>query len=322
MPKVTVVVPVYNVEKYLHKCAESILNQSFQDFELILVDDGSTDKSGDICDRFAEKDSRVRVIHQENGGLGAARNTGTREARGEWLLYVDSDDSIESVTIHSALRTAEANNADIVVFGFQSVDEDGHAVERFVDDIPKGSAFSLRTKPEMLLGAPVAWNKLYRLSLFDDIEYPGRAWYEDIRTTPKLQAEAKRIVYMEDLLYNYLMREGSITKNINVERNVEILEAFEDIIGWFKSKGWFENYKKEFEYLTVLHVYITASVRVIRVDPAHELLERFRSYLTDNFPDYKNNPYLKRLGRNKRLIMLLLDKKMYAVIRLIFKIKG
>lgn len=325
MPEVSVIVPVYNVEAYLEKCVNSIMKQSAADFELILVDDGSTDKSGGICDSLKENDSRIRVIHQENSGLGAARNMGIENAAGEWLLFADSDDYIQENTLEKSLEAGKALNADIVVFGFQSVNEAGEVLSKFVDDVPKGQSFSAEMCPDMLLGAPVAWNRLYRRSVFADtgIRYPGRAWFEDIRTTPKLLTRAKRVVYIEDVLYNYLMRDGSITKNSKADRNIEIIEAFDDTIGYFKDKGLYDTFKNELEYLAVFHLYIAASVRVLRIDPKHPLLLEFRIYMEKEFPNYRDNPYLdKRLDKNKKIVLRLLEKKMYKTAQLIFRMKA
>ena len=145
MPKVSIVVPVYNVKDYLEKCVDSILRQTEREFELLLIDDGSTDGSGELCDTLAERDGRVRVIHQENRGLGGARNTGIEAARGTWLLLVDSDDWIEPEILEKALKAAERENADMVSFGFRSVDLQGKELGLFRDKLPKNRALSLRT---------------------------------------------------------------------------------------------------------------------------------------------------------------------------------
>lgn len=352
MSKVTVVVPVYNVEKYLAKCIDSVLNQTERDFTLILVDDGSTDNGPKICDEYAKKDSRIKVIHQENQGLGGARNTGIESCETDRIIFLDSDDTIEPETLEVTLKSAEKNDADMVIFGFRSVTEDGETKEVFVDNLEKNKAFSVIENKEVLTAhpsacnklyktslftgekgkvdktiltsAPAAWNKLYKTALFTEtgIRYPSRVWYEDIRTTLKLMLYSNRIVFIENVLYNYLLRDGSITKNVNADRNVEIIEAFEDILAYFKEVGCFDEFHDELEYLTIFHVYITASVRVIRIDRKHELIDKFYDYLESNFPKYRENKYLPLLGRNKTLIYKLLEKKMYRSIDMIFKIKS
>ena len=324
MPKASVIVPVYNVEAYLEKCVQSILRQTEQDFELLLVDDGSTDSSGQLCEELAKKDSRIRVIHQENQGLGGARNTGIREAKGDWLLLVDSDDWIEPEILEKSLEAGLREEADMVVFPFRSVDEEGRELAVFRENIPVGRAFALKERKDILLTAPVAWNKLYRTAFFREtgLAYPSRVWYEDIRTTPKLMALARRMVFLGDIGYNYLQRQGSIMNSGKVARNVEIIEAFDDILPWFREHGLFSAYRQELEYLAVFHAYLTASVRVILADRKSPLLARLAAYLQEQFPTWQKNAYLPRLGAKRRLLVSLLGIKWYWAVALLFKLKG
>ena len=324
MPKASVIVPVYNVEAYLEKCVQSILRQTERDFELLLVDDGSTDSSGQLCEELAKKDSRIRVIHQENQGLGGARNTGIREAKGDWLLLVDSDDWIEPEILEKSLEAGLREEADMVVFPFRSVDEEGRELAVFRENIPVGRAFALKERKDILLTAPVAWNKLYRTAFFREtgLAYPSRVWYEDIRTTPKLMALARRMVFISDIGYNYLQRQGSIMNSGKVARNVEIIEAFDDILPWFREHGLFAEYRQELEYLAVFHAYLTASVRVILADRKSPLLARLAAYLQEQFPTWQKNAYLPRLGAKRRLLVSLLGIKWYWAVALLFKLKG
>ena len=324
MPKASVIVPVYNVEAYLEKCVQSILRQTERDFELLLVDDGSTDSSGQLCEELAKKDSRVRVIHQENQGLGGARNTGIREAKGDWLLLVDSDDWIEPEILEKSLEAGLREEADMVVFPFRSVDEEGRELAVFRENIPVGRAFALKERKDILLTAPVAWNKLYRTAFFREtgLAYPSRVWYEDIRTTPKLMALARRMVFLGDIGYNYLQRQGSIMNSGKVARNVEIIQAFDDILPWFREHVLFAEYRQELEYLAVFHAYLTASVRVILADRKSPLLARLAAYLQEQFPTWRKNAYLSRLGAKRRLLVFLLGIKWYWAVALLFMLKG
>lgn len=324
MPKVSVVVPVYNVEDYVEKCLRSILGQTFTDIEVLAVDDGTKDSSGEICERIAAEDSRLRVIHQENQGLGGARNTGIEAAAGEWLLLVDSDDWLEPGILERALSAGEKHGADMVMFAFQTVDEQGRVLQKFVEDVPLDTPLSPQEHGEVLFTAPCAWNKLYRAELFQKtgVRYPPRVWYEDVRTTPKLMAASRCLVFLGDVGYNYLQRAGSIMSNMNVARNREILEAFDDVLGYFKEKGLFPRYEEELCYLTLYHAYLTASVRVARIDRKSPLLGEFRGYIERAFPAYRQSKYLPRLTKNQRLLWGLLEKGQYWLIALLFKIKG
>lgn len=324
MPEISVVVPVYNVEGYVEKCLRSVLAQTFGGFEVLAVDDGSTDRSGEICDRLAREDARLRVIHQKNQGLGGARNTGIEAAEGEWLLFVDSDDWLEPQTLEKSMAAARRHDADMVMFAFQTVDGQGKVLGRFIEDIPLDTPLSLEGRRDVLFTAPCAWNKLYKAGLFQKtgVRYPPRVWYEDVRTSPKLMAASERLVFIDYIGYNYLQRAGSIMGSINLERNVEILEAFDDLLGYFRGKGLFEACRDELCYLTLYHTYLTASARVARLDSKSPLLGRFRAYIESAFPDYKKNKYLCRLSRKQRLLWGLLEKKRYGLIALLFKLKG
>ena len=324
MPKASVIVPVYKVEEYLEKCVQSILAQTERDFELILVDDGSPDRCGALCDSLAQTDSRIRVIHQENQGLGGARNTGIREARGDWLLLVDSDDWIEPKILEKAMEAGLREEADLVMFAFRTVDEQGRELGVFREDMPKERGIGLQEHKEALLTAPCAWNKLYRRSFFQGtgLAYPPRVWYEDLRTTPKLMAKAGRMVFLDEVGYNYLQRQGSIMKSANLERNREILDAFDDLLPWFRKEGLFEAYRRELEYLAVFHVYLTAGVRVALADRKSPLLRELAAYVEERFPGWRQNPYLPKLGGKRRLLVSLLEKKWYWAVSLLFKLKG
>ena len=324
MPKASVIVPVYKVEEYLEKCVQSILAQTERDFELILVDDGSPDRCGALCDSLAQTDSRIRVIHQENQGLGGARNTGIREARGDWLLLVDSDDWIEPKILEKAMEAGLREEADLVMFAFRTVDEQGRELGVFREDMPKERGITLQEHKEALLTAPCAWNKLYRRGFFQGtgLAYPPRVWYEDLRTSPKLMAKAGRMVFLDEVGYNYLQRQGSIMKSANLERNREILDAFDDLLPWFRKEGLFEAYRRELEYLAVFHVYLTAGVRVALADRKSPLLRELAAYVEERFPGWRQNPYLPKLGGKRRLLVSLLEKKWYWAVSLLFKLKG
>ena len=320
----SVVIPVYNVKEYLEKCIDSVLAQTSDDTEIILVDDGSTDGESDqICDRYAETNpDQIRVIHQENGGLGAARNTGIECATGKYLLFLDSDDYFLPGLLDRMRELLAQNACDIVDFGFV-VDQDGEVKETHAGEIGVQEPFTLYEHPEMLLVLPAAWRRLYSRELFlrSGIRYPSRVWYEDIRTTLKLFAEASSIISIPEAYYGYVVREGSITRNKNVSRNAEILDAFDDLKAWFSSNGLWDAYYHEFSKLAVDHILLAGSVRVLRTDPKSELLEVFQQYMQKNFPDYLENPYLKQLSAPHKLALKLLRAKRYSAVKALFDIK-
>lgn len=322
MCKVSVIVPVYNVENYLPKCIDSICNQTETELEIILVDDGSTDGCGAICDRYAEKDARIRVIHQQNSGLGAARNTGIRAATAEYLLFVDSDDYIESNLVEKAYSASIENRADIVMFGFQRVYEDGRV--DFAYDFPASLAdkkgCSLKNTPELLLVTPGAWNKLYKKALFDGITFPPRAWYEDLRTIPKLYSKANSIYCIGQYFpYKYLLRENSIMHNGNPQKTVaQRVEAVDSITDYFREVGLYEQYKQELLWLYIYHGYFLPCREIMNFQgKTKPFLMELRKNLLQKLAkdDIKTNPYFDMLSKREKLIFSLLYSENYFLLK-------
>lgn len=321
MPKISVIVPVYNVEHYLSKCLDSLVTQSFDDFEIIIVDDGSTDSSGMIAEKYAQQYRNVQVITQENQGLGGARNTGIEHAAGDFFLFVDSDDYLLKDTLSSIYKKIIEENADMLIFGFSNVDIKGNvlAEESYVSF--KGNC--LRECPEILLGAPAAWNKLIHRDLFlkTDIRFPPRVWYEDLRTTTKLYIYAKKIVYINQPFYQYLKRPGSIMNTDKADRISEIIDAVEDVFSYYKKKNLFDTYKEEMEFIALNHMYYLGSLHVLAVERKNPLLHTFYTYMKEHFPNYMQNKYLSKLGPKGIVILKMLNRNYYFVLRSLLKFK-
>ncbi|MBE6714009.1 MAG: glycosyltransferase [Ruminococcaceae bacterium] len=328
MFKLSVVVPVYKVEDYLEKCLDSVYPQLTDECEVVLVDDGSPDNCGAICDAYREKHpERTTVVHQENKGIGGARNAGVNAAKGEFLFFIDSDDTVNPGAIRTVLDAVDKYNADITVFPLNVVDKDGKLCEIMADDFECGKVFDPRNIDKCIVGTPAIWNKVVRSSLFTKtgISFPPRVWYEDIRTTPKLIASAESIVYMDTPLHNYLRRDGSIMNNATLHRNTEIIDALDDLISWFKEKELYETYREALDYLIIDHVYVSTLVRIIKsAGTKHPLMKTFADYAKKNcnsFNTGKNRFISEVMPKNRRIVYKLLRKKMYFAVNLIFKIK-
>lgn len=214
MSKISIIVPVYNVERYLSKCVDSILNQTFTDFELILIDDGSTDNSGKICDEYSEKDERIKVIHKENEGLSSARNAGIDIAVGKCLGFVDSDDYIEKDMYEILYRDICQDGVDIAICGFynQYKDkcyEDKYILEKCVLDAEEAFKLALMSRGISLS----AVNKLYRKEIFKGKKFPLGKTYEDAFLVPELIISSNKISYNPVAKYYYVHRANSITTN-------------------------------------------------------------------------------------------------------------
>jgi len=235
-PKVSVIIPVYNVEKYLHKCLDSVINQSLSDIEIILVDDGSTDESGVICDEYSKRDRRIRVIHKKNGGLSDARNAGIENSTAPFLMFIDSDDWVEPDFCEKPYRAAIEYNADLVLFSFNVHRIDGSIVRKKTGMreglLGEGEAFRYN-----VFFAHAAWLGLYRKELFANIRYPVGKLYEEAATSHKTIHAAQRIWLINENLYNYRVgRPGSITSKPNRKNHSDLCEMLfvkaTDLYNW------------------------------------------------------------------------------------------
>ena len=248
MPLLSVIVPVYNVENYLKKCVNSILNQTFTDYEVLLIDDGSTDDSSAICDDFATSDSRIKVFHQINGGLSAARNKGIAESTGKYLSFIDSDDWIDKDMFENMLSRINADNEiDIVVCGHRVVTESGITIETvaFSENqlFDREEATTLILKDDLM--PSFAWNKIYRKSLFNNIAFPIDRIYEDTATIYKIFNLSRHVYVINNVYYNYLRRSNSICLNPKLEAK----RAIHNFMAFYERYQFVKNHT---EYASVL----------------------------------------------------------------------
>lgn len=320
----SIIIPVYNVADYLQKCIDSVLANDCSDCEIILVDDGATDGlCPAICDENAARHPElIRVIHQENKGLGGARNTGIAAASGEYLFFVDSDDTITPNALSVLSAAIDESHADIYSFPYLSHDGEGHYTHTPTSVIVDGP-FTLKEHPEFLLALPAVGARIWRSELFhrSGILFPGRVWYEDIRTSTKFFALAQTIVTLREPLYHYLQRPGSIMRSSNIARNREILDAFEDLLTWYRNNQLFETYRDELCRLAIDHVLLAASVRVARMDPKSPLLAEFMAFMRREFPEHRKNPYISQLSKLHKLLIRLICGGHYRTVRFLFRLK-
>ena len=217
-PLISIIVPIYNVEMYIKRCIDSIINQSYQNLEIILVDDGSPDKCGAICDEYAAKDNRVKVIHKQNGGLADARNVGIGISTGEYVMFVDSDDWLETEACEKAINMASKFKADIVVFEMTLVYDNGKKIKRNkgIISVSPSRAECMKALlykiPESGIFNNVC-NKMFVRSLFDGIFFPTNKVAEDHGVIYRLIHKANKICVIDECLYNYYQRNGSISHN-------------------------------------------------------------------------------------------------------------
>jgi glycosyltransferase involved in cell wall biosynthesis len=236
--KVSIIVPVYNVEKYLDKCIGSVLNQTLKEYELILINDGSTDKSGEICDYYRECDERVKVVHSKNFGPSAARNIGINLAKGEYLGFIDSDDWVEPDMYENLYDACVKTHSELAITGIREVNEDGLELNKY---IPSNITFS------EILKRAYPCNKLFKRSLFieNNLFFPTGRYYEDVELIPKLYIKSRGITSVSNISYNYLKRNGSTTTSRD-EKVLDNIWAFIQVKNYLIEENLYSNYILEY----------------------------------------------------------------------------
>ena len=234
MAEVSIIVPVYQVENYIRQCIDSILVQTFTDFELILVDDGSKDRSGKICDEYAVLDQRVKVIHKENGGLSDARNCGMDQAVGNYFMFVDSDDYIAPTMLEYLYKALMNKEADIAVCNFLHFFEEDRKRDfstNIQSEVLSGAEIFYSRKNERVYGIwTVAWNKLYKRETLGNVRFRFGKYHEDEFWTNDIYQMDIKVVTIPECLYYYRQRDNSIMGRKNIKRDFDILEALQERI--------------------------------------------------------------------------------------------
>ena len=228
-PLISVIVPVYNVEKYLPKCLDSLLAQTWQELEVIVVDDGSPDNSWDIMQEYARRDSRVRLIRQKNGGLSAARNAGVEAAQGEWIGFLDSDDYVAPEMYETLYRAAVERDAQMAVCNFTYVDVEGNLLPQrspiTKDETLTREEILVRLSGPMAWYYATAWNRLYRRELFGDVRFPVGKFHEDEYTAHLFYWQCERVAIVKEAMYYYVQQDGSIMHTESVRRQVDGIQG-------------------------------------------------------------------------------------------------
>lgn len=289
MPLISIIVPVYRVEKYLKKCVESILTQTFKDFELILVDDGSPDNCGKLCDEYAVKDSRIKVIHKKNGGLSDARNSGIAIAEGRFLGFIDSDDYIECDMYEMLYNNMVKYDADVSICTDFICFENGKVIKSNEKKV-------LVLNTEKAIGqaykiSPGVCNKLFKKEIFTDIRFPVGKLNEDVFIFMDILSKAKTIVFTTEPKYHYIQRKNSITKSTFDKRKWNIVEAWEKNLKFVKINYPKQEKSIEFKYLGS---YLHLLDYLIMLDDYKNLVdyEKVRKFILQNVFKIIRNPYI------------------------------
>lgn len=283
---ISVIIPIYNVEQYLPECIESVLRQTYKNLEVILIDDGSGDRSGMICDEYAMKDDRIVVIHQENQGISKVRNKGVEESKGEYLFWVDSDDYVDKTIIETLYQNLIQHEADMSICNYTQGSERAYSFENGAEKVEifgceKGLELIYESHHYSFIMA-LSWAKLIKKSLYKDLKYPNGKIFEDIYMSHKLISRCDKIVYTNQVMYYYYQWPESILgKKLYVEK-LDYLGAFEERIRFFHKLDLPElKEKARVQYLHALMWEYSRAKDILRnKDMVKHIKKEYRKYYT------------------------------------------
>lgn len=317
MTKISVIVPVYNVEEYLPKCLDSLVNQTFDDFEVVVINDGSPDNSQKIIDEYQEKyPDIIKSFVKENGGLSSARNFALDKVNGEYIFYLDSDDWVDTRLLEKLYSKVQSENADIVVCGAYSVlNDEKTEIDRY--------DYSPDINKNYILFRPSAWCKLIKKDIMEnkEIKFLEKHIYEDIAVMPALCLYANKISFVNEPLYFYLVREGSIMNQKKYSKSLEdIFDSLDYLEKLFINKDSFEKYKEELEFLYIKNLLHAASLRFLPFDEGREKILRIADMMKEKFPEWRKNKYYKKESFKYKVVCNLVYMKRINVLKKILKV--
>lgn len=317
-PLITVVIPIYKVERYLSKCVDSVLGQTYENMEIILVDDGSPDRCGQICDEYALKDNRIIVIHQENQGLSGARNSAISISKGEFITFVDSDDYIDRNMIKTMYKQMVEDNADMVVTALESFFEDGTRISNAhggrIFKLSKEQALDCFLFNDYL--TPCACGKLYKSTLWNDIRFPQGKLFEDQFTIYKVIDLCKKVVYMSTPMYHYRKRDGSIGHSNFSERTYDLYSAINEEYKFIYNKYYRLCPNVNVEKITWELVFINMMINGKYYDG--DIVKKSQKFARDNILKVVTCRYIN-VVRKIQIVLFCIDFNLYKAAYLKYK---
>lgn len=305
MKKVSIIVPVYNVEKYIAKCLDSLVNQTLEDIEIIVVNDNSPDNSEKIILEYKEKyPNKIIYLKKENGGLSDTRNYGLKVASGEYVGFVDSDDYVSLDMFKNMYEYAKVNHLDIIACATELVYPDNSNKKKIIP-----ASYDIADKEKnYLIAPPMACNKIYKRELFqDDFLFKTNIWYEDLELIPTLILKTKKIGFLNNPYYKYLQRNGSImNQEVYNPKILDIIDVLNSIKNRFRKYKSLKIYQEEIEYLYIEHLLYSTPLRIacFKVE-GKKYLKDIKKLIKQKFPNWKNNQYFKRKSYKFKLICFL-----------------
>ena len=315
MALISIIVPVYNVEKYLVKCIESLIGQTLKDIEIILVNDGSTDQSGDICDKYKIKDKRIKVIHKKNGGLSDARNTGIDIAIGKYIAFVDSDDWVDMQMFKKMYEMANKNKVDIVQCNYIEAYDENNIGFYELEHITKYTSEQILEElyGQNYVKTVVVWNKIYKRELFEDIRFPKGKLHEDEFTIHKILYKAKSIIDTNVPMYYYRQRADSIMNSKFSIKRLDLIEALEERRKFFKENKLNKLVKLTERNICGLMKYFNMKLLQSDISDNKIVITRIKNHMKNNYFKFMFNPYISNKSKLGTTIYIINEKLYYKI---------
>lgn len=305
--KVSIVVPVYNVEKYIEKCLNSLVHQTLKDIEIIVVNDGSPDNSEKIINKFLKKYKNIVYLKKKNGGMSDARNYGLRHATGEYIGFVDSDDYVTEDMYEKMYNKAKKDNLDMVVCDLNYVfpnriEKVDCGIKHDTNDIAK----------VYINNYPAVWNKVFKKELFNNLEFKRGVWFEDVEFIYRILARVKSVGVIHESFNQYVQRTGSIMHTVS-PHIYDYIDNMNTVVSFYKENGLFDDFKKELEYVYIRYLYATfiKSSLGFEYNEFLKAVSLAQKNVQENFPHYRRNKYFYQSLKG---IYLLIFNKVLAII--------
>ncbi len=311
--KVSVIVPVYNVEKYLRRCLDSLVNQTFRDYEIIVVNDGSTDSSQDIIHEYVSKYPIIKAYKKTNGGISSARNAALSYATGDYIAFVDSDDYVEMFFLEKMYEKAINTNSDVVICDYYAWNlKEKRYTKCHMNMSPED-------KIEFLLSPPMVWSKLIKKEIMDKIRFTEGIYYEDLDICIRMLSFINKVSFVDEPLYDYYLQQSGSAMTQKTFNN-HLLDIFTILESGKKQLEL--NYFREIEYIYIMHLLRTATLRFLDYPNTKEYLLKINSTMEKEFPNWRENEYYHRCSMKAKLICFLAIHKMYFILKILKKITG
>ena len=318
MSKISIIIPVYNVEQYLKACLDSVVNQTLKDIEIIIINDGSPDNSDKIINEYISTHKNIIYIKDTNHGQGHARNEGIKLAKSKYIMFLDSDDTLELDILEKMYDIIEEENSDVVVSDINKiVNGEKQYFKNYYNYSDKDNINFMLSH-----AGPVA--KLYKKELFikNNINFLENVYYEDLAMTPILSIYTNKITYLQLPLYNYLIRDNSTMKqkefNPKIDNIFKVINHIEKEI----NKRAKNKYNQEIEYLHIEHLLYSASLRYLNYPVYKDRINKIINIIKDKYPNWKNNKYYQNKSYKFKLVCILVYNKQYKLLKLLKKISN